>query len=53
MKFSITITTCPYHADKAKGYGSKASPIALSKITGDLNPILFWGFDVYADNSSK
>ena len=53
MKFQIEISTCPYHADKASGYGTKAKPIALSAIQGDYNPIVFWGFDVYADNSSK
>ena len=52
MKFAITISTCPYHADKAAGYGSKASPIALDDIEGPKNPIILWGLDAYGPNAS-
>ena len=51
MKFELKISTCPYKPTKAE-YGSKSSPIKLSEITGDRNPIIFWGLDVYGPNSS-
>ena len=51
MKFEIKISTCPYKSKKTD-YGSKASPIKLSEITGDKNPIIFWGLDVYGPESS-
>ena len=51
MKISLTISTCPYWADKAAGYGNKAKPTALSAIEGAKNPIIFWGFDVWGPNN--
>ena len=51
MKFEIKISTCPYKPKKTD-YGSKASPIKLKDITGDKNPIIFWGLDVYGPDSS-
>ena len=52
MTVEVEISTCPYHQDKAKGYGSKKSPIALDKIQGDKNPLIFWGLDGYGSDSS-
>lgn len=46
MTVEVEISTCPYHSDKAQGYGSKASPIALDKIAGPKNPLVLWGIDV-------
>ena len=51
MKFQIKISTCPFKETKAE-YGSKASPIKLSEITGDRNPLIFWGLDIYGPDSS-
>lgn len=45
MKVQVTISTCPYHPNKAD-YGSKASPITLNNISGDKNPMIFWGLDM-------
>ena len=52
MKFELKISTCPYKPTKAE-YGSKSSPIKLSEITGDKNPIIFWGLDVYGPDASS
>ena len=52
LKARVQISTCPFHADKAKGYGTKASPISLNNIQGDKNPIIFWGLDAYGPNAS-
>lgn len=51
MKFEIKISTCPYKPLKTD-YGSKASPIKLENISGDKNPLIFWGLDVYGPESS-
>ena len=45
MKVQVTISTCPYHPNKAD-YGSKANPITLKNISGDKNPMIFWGLDM-------
>ena len=45
MKVQVTISTCPYHPNKAD-YGSKANPITLNNISGDKNPMIFWGLDM-------
>lgn len=52
MKVRLEITTCPYHANKETGYGTKANPIPIKNITGDKNPIIFWGLDAYGPNAS-
>ena len=53
LKARVQISTCPFHADKAKGYGTKASPISLNNIQGDKNPIIFWGLDAYGPDKSS
>jgi hypothetical protein len=45
MEVELTISTCPYHSNKAQGYGSKANPIPLNSISGTVYPIVFWGLN--------
>lgn len=52
MKVKIDIATCPYHSDKAAGYGTKASPISLANIKGTYHPIVLWGLDAYGPDKS-
>lgn len=53
LKVEVEISSCPYHSEKATGYGSKESPIALTKIKGDKNPLIFWGIDAYGPDKSE
>lgn len=52
MKVKVDIATCPFHADKASGYGSKANPISLTNITEDKNSLIIWGIDAYGPYKS-
>lgn len=52
MKLELQVSTCPYHANKETGYGTKANPIPIDNITGDKNPIIFWGLDAYGPTAS-
>ena len=52
MRLNLEITTCPYHANKETGYGTKLAPIPLDKIAGEKYPIIFWGLDAYGPDKS-
>jgi hypothetical protein len=54
MKVELEIVPCTYFSNVAY-YGDKAAPVSIKDMktnkNGVLNPIVFWGFDVYGPNS--